>query len=312
MTAAPVPPPIAGVADRARGVMVGLAIGDAFGAPVEFDPPQAIAGRRDELRLLPGGGTFGWTPGEFTDDTQMSLVLARHLVDGPLDQVGLSEAFAAWATHAGTADVGIQTRRVLLAVRGGTHWQEAVRRLDPDAAGNGSLMRTAPVALAARTESDVRRLAREQSEVTHPNRLCVDACTVFCLALRRAVEDGELVDLATVASLSSEVEVREAVSAAAAAPAPQMSGFVLHTLTGALWAVHGAEDFEDAVWRATSLGRDADTVAAVAGALAGGLWGRTGIPDDLASRVSSAHPLFDGVDAAELEALADRLLLARG
>lgn len=165
--------------DRARGVLVGLAVGDALGAPVEFESPARIAGRRAELREMPGGGSFGWAPGEFTDDTQMALVLARHLNAhrGSIDQTALAGEFASWASQA--ADVGTQTRQVLDAVGRGIHWTAAVSRLKPNDAGNGSLMRVAPVSLPASSGDDAATLARLQSEVTHPNEDCRDACAVF-------------------------------------------------------------------------------------------------------------------------------------
>jgi ADP-ribosylglycohydrolase len=91
-----------------------------------------------------------------------------------------------------------------------------------------------------------------------------------------------------------------------------MSGWVLHTLTGALWAVQGADSYADAVWRAVSLGYDADTVAAVAGALAGAAWGCSAIPASLIQSLSSRHPMFAGEYPALLVALADDLVAGRG
>src|SRR5688500_3385360 len=112
------------IRDRARGLLVGLAVGDALGAPVEFESPAQIAGRRDELFAMPGGGGFNWAPGEFTDDTQMALVLARHLrAVGGVDPAQLARAFAEWAKDA--ADVGIQTRKVLTQVSHGADWRQA-------------------------------------------------------------------------------------------------------------------------------------------------------------------------------------------
>src|SRR5690606_19823077 len=87
--------------------------------------------------------------------------------------------------------------------------------------------------------------------------------------------------------------------------------WVLHTLTGALWAVRGAASFEDAIWRAVSLGRDADTVGAIAGALAGALWGVQAIPAALSERLQSRHPLFRGAYPSSLVELADALIAAR-
>ena len=257
---------------------------------------------------VPGGGPFGWAPGEFTDDTQMALVLARRLLadGGRLDQIALASNFATWAAHPGTADVGSQTRNVLSGVRLGRSWEDAAGELAPEAAGNGSLMRVAPVALVASSPTVAMQLARAQSEVTHPNRWCTDACAVFAASLSNAISGASL-DLGIAAGRAEQPEVREAVIAASARTRPVMSGFVLHTLTGALWAVDRADSFADAVWRAVSLGHDADTVGAVAGALAGAVFGETGIEPLPREGLTTKHPLFEGVDVDELRSLADRL-----
>jgi ADP-ribosyl-[dinitrogen reductase] hydrolase len=293
-------------ADRARGLLVGLALGDALGAPVEFETPESIAGRREEIFSLPGGGPFGWAPGEFTDDTQMALVLARHLCerDGSIDQQELARQFALWAADA--ADVGVQTRTVLTAVSHGQTWSDATRALPPNAEGNGSLMRVAPVALAARSAEETSALAQQQSEITHPSASCVDACRVFARLLWRTVE-GEVLDLPALSETSTMDAVRRAIARAEESTPPPMSGWVLHTLTGALWAVRGAASFEDAVWRAVSLGQDADTVGAVAGALAGALSGSSAIPQKLSGRLRSRHPLLVGSYPDALVELADAL-----
>ncbi len=184
--------------------------------------------------------------------------------------------------------------------------------LDPEAAGNGSLMRVAPVALIAESESDAMALARLQSAVTHPNRWCMDACAVFAAALYQTLTSGVLPALHRLALLATEPEVAAAIERAQEAAPPPMSGFVLDTLTGALWAVWGSMDFEESVWRATSLGRDADTVAAIAGALAGARWGRAGISDSFADKVGSSHPLLPAATATDLHRLAASLSSYRG
>lgn len=294
--------------NRARGLLVGLAIGDALGAPVEFEAPAAIAGKREWLFSLPGGGPFQWAPGEFTDDTQMAIVLAHRLIedhDG-LVQQQLALDFSAWAAHPGTRDVGHQTSAVLSQVSRGSAWQAAIASLSPDAAGNGSLMRVAPVALIGQGCENVMTLARAQSQVTHPHRWCQDACAVFAAGLLDVLT-GHGLRLGELANLAEQPEVARAVQAASAAEPPQMSGFVLHTLTGALWAVSQANGFSDAVWRAVALGRDADTVGAVAGALAGAIWGIKGIPTALTTLVTTSHPLFTASYPDELIRLADAL-----
>lgn len=106
--------------------------------------------------------------------------------------------------------------------------------------------------------------------------------------------------------------MQAAVRAAAEPSPPQMSGWVIHTLTGALWAVTAAGSYEEAVWRAVELGVDADTVGAVAGAFAGAVWGGAGIPASLAGRLQSRHPLFAERYPEALVALADELIVVRG
>jgi ADP-ribosylglycohydrolase len=299
-----------GLADRARGVLIGGAVGDALGAPVEFEPAARIVGRRQDLFELPGGGIFDWAPGEFTDDTQMAIVLARHLGShGTVMQPELAREFANWA--GGAKDVGSQTRAVLSAVASGASWRAGVALLPPTAAGNGSLMRVAPVALAARSREQAVALARAQSEITHPNEVCLDACGVFAALLWSALETG-VADYAGALDVAATVPVEQCILRSEAdAPAPKVSGWVLHTLTGALWAVRGADCYADAIWRAVCLGEDADTVAAVAGALAGALWGASSIPKACAGALTSEHPAFAAKYPDALVELADGLIRAR-
>jgi len=290
----------------AADILCGLALGDAFGAPVEFHDADAISGKREWLATFPGGGAFRWAPGEFTDDTQMALVLATHLLHcGHLDPQILAEEFADWATD--SADVGNQTRAVLSQVGRGVAWADAAASVPVEAEGNGGLMRTAPVVLFARTREEAQELAALQSSITHPNRLSVDACRVYIAALWDAYH-SELRPLEHYEAMAATPEIAGAIRKAAGPGSPRMSGFVVHTLTGALWAVYGAMDFADAVWRATSLGRDADTVAAVAGALAAAHFPQSaGIPEAWRSRITSRHRLFAGWSAAQLADVAGQL-----
>ena len=147
-------------------------------------------------------------------------------------------------------------------------------------------------------------------EITHPNEVCMDSCGAFASLLWDALETGELV-FDRMARTATTKEVRDCIERSGREAPPKMSGWVLDTLTGALWAVRGAPSFADAVWRAVSLGHDADTVAAVAGALAGTRWGASAIPVTLTSQLQSRHPMFAGDYPAVLEELADDLMRAR-
>ena len=294
------------VLDRVRGVLVGKAVGDALGAPVEFDPPEKIAGLREQLFEFPGGG--GWNPGEFTDDTEMSILLAQHLIAGKFDEQELASSWAEWATNASTKDVGFQTGEVLSAVARGQHWSVAVDGLPRDAAGNGSLMRVAPVALFQLAGSiEIADLARAQSQITHPNDWCQESCVAFSAALRFLLMSGEQPEMQYVQASTPNIDVRDRIARAWLDEPPQASGFVLDTLTVGLWAARAADNFDDAVWNAVSRGVDADTSAAVAGALAGARFGASGIKHGDESAFKSAHPLFRTVDRAYLESAAEKL-----
>ncbi len=138
--------------DRVEGALVGSAVGDALGAPFEFGSPGAFSARfpnktHGSMKEMCGGGPLGWEPGEFTDDTQMALLVGASLVENSgLDQADVFARFVAWV-KAGPPDVGIQTRAVL---RSGRPWDRAAAehyRRTGRAAGNGSLMRTTPAAI---------------------------------------------------------------------------------------------------------------------------------------------------------------------
>ncbi|MFP5488004.1 MAG: ADP-ribosylglycohydrolase family protein, partial [Acidimicrobiia bacterium] len=137
---------------RAIGAVLGSAVGDALGAPFEFGPAGQYSARFPEPVLggigeMIGGGSFGWAPGEFTDDTQMAVVQAESIVaNGGVDGADLFERFRVWSSRA--ADVGVQTRSVL---HSGRPWNEAaaafVEANPGRGAGNGSLMRSTPAAV---------------------------------------------------------------------------------------------------------------------------------------------------------------------
>ena len=185
--------------DRACGVLLGTAAGDALGAAYEFGPPR---GPELEVAMV-GGGSFGWEPGEWTDDTSMAIAIAEVAATGAdLRQEQALDAVVTrwhgWSQHA--KDVGVQTRSVLSrAGRQGISAQTAraesaaLHKLTGRTAGNGSLMRTAPVALAyLDDEAALVEAARAVSELTHYDPEAGDACVLWCLAIRHAILTGLL------------------------------------------------------------------------------------------------------------------------
>jgi len=269
------------VRDRAVGALLGLAVGDALGTTLEFGPRKPHGAHTEMI----GGGPFSIAPGEWTDDTAMAVALADSLIAArTFDPADVMARFVDWwrrgaSSCTGTCfDIGLTTQAAL--ARFEAHGAPFAGDTDPRTAGNGSLMRLAPaVIFALGDDAAVDRLARQQSRLTHGAPEAVDACAFFAARLCDAILqrdaptradawDGEPA-VAAIAAGSAHGKPREAVAS---------SGYVIHTLEAALWAVSQAESFEDALIAAVNLGDDADTVGAVTGQLAGAVWGARAIP----------------------------------
>lgn len=318
-------------ADRAAGVLLAQAAGDALGAPTEF---QAAPLPSDTPIGMTGGGALGWEPGEWTDDTQMSIVILDVALDaqrrGESLEDRLDDVAAGWLAWCDEAtDVGNQTRAVL-----GTRPSSAAAMTAAAAAhharsghsgGNGSLMRTAPVALALLGDrAATARTARAVSSMTHHDADAGDACVLWCVAIQHAILHGEC-DLAggldllpeerrTVwATRIAEAEEREATSF-------DRNGWVVHALQAA-WSLivrtpippldpgadsYPAQHLRLALEGAARLANDTDTVGAIAGALLGARWGASAVPARW-RRLLHGWPGLTGSDLARRG-----LTLARG
>lgn len=292
--------------DRYRGVMLGMAAGDALGATVEFQTPAQIAANYGVHRAIVGGGWLNLAPGEITDDTQMALCIARSLVArGGFDPDDIAARFVEWY-RSDPKDIGNTTRHALALLDAGESWEEAGRltheAMRPRDASNGSIMRCAPVALATRGDAALNaRCSADSSRITHANPLCVDACVASNAALAALLTNPDADPIAAASEAASLDEVRAAAEAARrGTPAVlRAGGYVLETLTAALWAVASHDSPEDAIVAAVNLGNDADTTGAVAGALAGARWGAAALPDRWLDVL---------VDRDELTGVADALL----
>jgi ADP-ribosyl-[dinitrogen reductase] hydrolase len=304
--------PDAGLADRVAGTLVGLAAGDALGAGYEFAAPP----RRGEAAMI-GGGLGGWERGEWTDDTQLAVCIATVAATGVLDPEAAGEEFLAWY-RSGPADVGIQTRAVLSGARMAAELPgraAAYYLAHPDrSAGNGSLMRTAPVALAHLGDDQaIAAAAREISSLTHADPIAGDACVLWCIAIDRAVRQEGLEGITDGLTLipaarrtAWEERIGQALTALPASFTP--NGYVVTALQAALAAVRQTpvpraqpgDHLADALQAAVAIGDDTDTVAAIAGALLGARWGASAVP---ASWRMQLHG-WPGHQARDLERLA--------
>jgi ADP-ribosyl-[dinitrogen reductase] hydrolase len=288
--------------DRAQGALLGLAVGDALGATLEFSARDSTG----RLTDLVGGGPFGLAPGQWTDDTAMALALGESLINHPfLSEEDLMQRFVAWRdtgvySCTGTCfDIGITTSRALSRFR--DSGDPIAGSCDPRTAGNGSLMRLAPVAVRHWRNSQapdgagdaltlLDDIAIRQSRTTHGAPEAIDACRLFARMLAGAIAGqarhailqerhglGAEPAIATIISGSWRGKPRERIAS---------SGYVTHSLEAALWAVGSTGTFEEAVLAAANLGDDADTTAAITGQLAGALYGASAIPKNWLARLA--------------------------
>lgn len=270
------------LANRFRGSLLGLAIGDALGTTLEFAPRDSATGTD-----LVGGGPFHLKAGEWTDDTSMACCLAYSLVKaGKFEAKDAMQAFSYWyrfGAYSPTGkcfDIGVTTRTAIdryLATGDAIAGSTA-----PDTAGNGSLTRLAPVVL--RYSSNFEQavyFAAESSRLTHGATEAVDACRFFSALLWGALagvpKEILLSDrYAPIPSYWDHYPLAPAVERVArgsykskARRDISSSGYVIDTLEAALWAFHNNNGFEPGLLAAVNLADDVDTVGAVVGQLAG-------------------------------------------
>ena len=270
--------------DRYRGCLLGLAVGDAIGTSVEFQPRGSFPAVTD----MQGGGVFNLKPGQWTDDTSMALCLAESLVEcNGFDATDQMNRYLNWYLNGYLSstgkcfDIGGTIRQALERFKatgkpmsGSTH---------PSSAGNGSLMRLAPVPMFyAPSKTKARSYAAKSSRTTHAAKECVDACTLFAEILVSALagEDKETILFGN--SVSGPVSEKIICIARGeykdkTAQHIRGNGYVVDALEAALWCFWTTDTFSEAVLAAANLGDDADTTAAICGQVAGAYYGLSGI-----------------------------------
>jgi ADP-ribosyl-[dinitrogen reductase] hydrolase len=275
--------------DRIAGTLLGMASGDALGAGYEFeDSPQG------EISMI-GGGLGPFAPGEWTDDTSMAVCIAEVTATGTVDVEAIGDRFLAWA-RSGPADIGRSTGRVLGRAGSGRDLPDVAADYFAEhpkgAAGNGALMRTAPIALAHLGDDDaMATAARAVAELTHADPLAGDSCVLWCIAIDRAVRERRLDGVHDGLPLLPESRRQFWVDALAAAEekSPRTfsrNGFTVTALQAAHAAItqtpvpdrHPAHHLQHALVAAVRIGNDTDTVAAIAGMVLGARWGASAIP----------------------------------
>jgi ADP-ribosylglycohydrolase len=297
---------------RYRGALLGLAAGDALGTTVEFSPPGSFVPLTD----IVGGGPFDLKPGEWTDDTTMALCLAESLIEcNGFDPIHQLETYIRWYRQGHWSvkgmcfDIGVTTSGALRRFEQSR--QPFCGSTVSTAAGNGSIMRLAPVPLFfAREPNTAIDRSADSSRTTHGAATCVDACR-YLGALIVGALDGVSKDRLLVSDFQLAVDaftrqpLHEAVAKIAAGsyrnkkpPEIRGTGYVVESLEAALWAFHQSETFREGALLAVNLGDDADTTGAVYGQIAGAYYGDEGIPSKWRAMLAMR---------AQVESMADRL-----
>ncbi|MFO0691256.1 MAG: ADP-ribosylglycohydrolase family protein [Myxococcota bacterium] len=290
--------------DRHAGALVGLACGDAVGTAVEFRARGHFAPVTDML----GGGPFSLEPGQWTDDTSMALCLAESLLEkGRFDARDQMERYVRWWRGGHWSATGVcfdigNTVRAALA-RFLATGDPFAGSTDPDSAGNGALMRLAPVVLFFHPDREqALHHAVESSRTTHAAAEALDCARLMAHVLFEALEGGSKAAILEGASLPLASSKVAAIAAGAYRDKTEAevfgSGYCVASLEAALWSFATTDSFERAVLRAVNLGDDADTTAAIVGQIAGAWYGLDGIPAHWRARLHRG---------AEIETMARRL-----
>ncbi|WP_144925288.1 ADP-ribosylglycohydrolase family protein [Halorubrum salsamenti] len=295
--------------DRVRGVLLGLACGDALGRPVEFQSASAIQREHGRLDEMVGHGTWNQPAGTITDDTEQALCIARSLADHEeFDPADVAERFVAWY-ETGPFDIGRMTRRSLDRLKRGEAWDAAGQRVweqsrEGQNAGNGSVMRCAPLAIPYASDWDrLVEVSRQSSQITHADPRCTYGCAILNLTLAGLLEDADtpLQDALNYVGSDAPDELVTALEPLVRGDSPstlETSGYVVHSLQTALHDGFVADSAEDAIVTAVNRGGDTDTIGAIAGAVAGARFGASQLPDRWLGAIDEVN---------ELEGLATQL-----
>lgn len=270
--------------ERYAGCLAGLAVGDAVGTTVEFKRRGSFPPVTDMI----GGGPFGLKAGQWTDDTSMALCLAESLLAkngfDAVDQMGRYLNWWKWGYLSSTGtcfDIGITVRAALETFeRSGEAYAGSS---DPDTAGNGSLMRLAPLSLFYYPNmEDVLRFSAQSSLTTHAAAEAVECCQVLGFVIARCLAGMSKNDVLEASELNlDETAVKQIAMGDYRVKSRsdlRGTGYAVASLEAALWCFCSTQNFEAAVLVAANLGDDADTTAAIVGQVAGAFYGVGGIP----------------------------------
>jgi ADP-ribosyl-[dinitrogen reductase] hydrolase len=275
--------------EKYRGCLLGLAIGDAMGAPIEFNEPGGF----DPVRDLNGGGYFHLKPGEWTDDTALALCSTESLIEckgfDPHDHL---VRFLKWyregymSTRPQSFGIGLVTAAALLRFES-TH-EDFCGPTGAKTAENGSLMRIAPIPLFyARHPSIALQVAADASRITHGAPNAIGACQQMSALIIKCIQGRPKEEILKLhLDIQSPPEINKS-----------NYGDAIVALRAALWAFAATGNFKNGLLRVVNLGWDADTMGAVYGQVAGAFYGEKGIPSEWKKRVVMSNTIVAFADA---------------
>lgn len=296
--------------ERIMGALIGVVVGDAVGMPVQFEPRSMR--KKRPVTDMEGWGCFNMAPGSWSDDSSLTLCLAESLVEAGVDPEDAARRFVSWYDHGYwtpggfSFDIGGGTAEAMENLKRGASALESGPS-HPHANGNGSLMRIMPAVLylAERTEEEMARGVSDLSGITHGHGLSRTACFLYALMAKELLSGadamtayqalcqrkGELVGNGRYA------EAFERILGGKLHLIPedriQSSGYVIDSMEAALWCLLRSTTYKETILRAVGLGEDTDTIAAIAGGLAGILYGREGIPEEWVRALVRREDILD-------------------
>lgn len=265
------------IEQRAIAAYLGLAVGDALGATVEFMTPREIQHAYGTHKEIIGGGWLRLKPGMVTDDTTMSLALGDALLEAQgVDAQTIGKHFDLWMRNK-PIDIGNTVRRGILHFRNKGEICVPINEYD---GGNGACMRILPVVIATlgQDEATIRAATETQSHITHNNPLS-DAGT-WCVVrmVQMALQGATITDLRQ-GPVEELLQRHPEFVFRRKHPAENPSGFIVHTLHAVFSALFDTDNFEDCLVDTVNRGGDADTTGAIAGMIVGALYGLDAIPE---------------------------------
>ncbi len=287
------------VMERYQGCLLGLAVGDAIGTTVEFMDRGSFPPVTDMV----GGGPFDLEAGQWTDDTSMALCLAHSLIhcDG-FDASDQMNRYCNWWQYGYMSSTG-ECFDIGMTVSGAlARYMETKNSfagsIDPFSAGNGSLMRLAPIALFYGQDMDLLlKYAAESSRTTHGTAECIDACRYFAAVLRVALFAQTKSEVINSNLYSPETEKVKTIAIGEYVNKSmgkiKGSGYVIESLEAALWCFANTDSYDEAVLLAANLGDDADTTAAICGQVAGAYYGIKGIRESWLEKLVMREELME-------------------